>query len=223
MRWKPFMAKLILLIDTYIDDKALKLETFRAIQTIPCVAKKADWARRWIDSSDEDFATRLIAFAVVEGLFFSGAFCAIFWLKERGVMPGLTISNEFIARDEGLHTDFACALYEEIEKKVPKTKVHKIMKEAVKIEKEFITTSLPCDLIGMNSVLMSQYIEFVADRLSTQLGYGKIYNTANPFDFMERISMEGKDNFFEKRVSSYAKAGVGVAQSEMKFDMYTDF
>ena len=212
-----------LLIDTYIDDKALKLETFRAIQTIPCVAKKADWARRWIDSSDEDFATRLIAFAVVEGLFFSGAFCAIFWLKERGVMPGLTISNEFIARDEGLHTDFACALYEEIEKKVPKTKVHKIMKEAVKIEKEFITTSLPCDLIGMNSVLMSQYIEFVADRLSTQLGYGKIYNTANPFDFMERISMEGKDNFFEKRVSSYAKAGVGVAQSEMKFDMYTDF
>lgn len=212
-----------LLIDTYIDDKALKLETFHAIQTIPCVTKKAEWAKRWIDSPTEDFATRLIGFAIVEGIFFSGAFCAIFWLKQRGVMPGLTTSNEFIARDEGLHTDFACALYEEIVHKVPKAKVHKIIREAVKIEKEFITKALPCDLIGMNGILMGQYIEFVADRLSSQLGYGKLYSTANPFDFMERISMEGKDNFFEKRVSNYAKSGVGVNATEMKFDMYTDF
>ena len=212
-----------LLIDTYIQEKVLKEQTFQAIQTIPCVTKKADWAKRWIESTEEDFATRLIAFAIVEGIFFSGAFCAIFWLKERGVMPGLTTSNEFIARDEGLHTDFACALYEEIERKVPKAKVHKIIREAVKIEKEFITSSLPCDLIGMNSKLMSQYIEFVADRLSSQLGYGKIWSTANPFDFMERISMEGKDNFFEKRVSTYAKAGVGKTAAEQTFSLDTDF
>ena len=212
-----------LLIDTYIDDSKLKLETFHAIQTVPCVAKKADWAKRWIESTEEDFATRLIGFAIVEGIFFSGAFCAIFWLKERGIMPGLTVSNEFIARDEGMHTDFACALYEEIERKVPKAKVHKIIREAVKIEKEFITKSLPCDLIGMNSKLMSQYIEFVADRLSVQLGYGKIYSATNPFDFMERISMEGKDNFFEKRVSTYAKAGVGKKAEEMTFSTEEDF
>lgn len=212
-----------LLIDTYIEEKDEKLDTFRAIQTIPCVQKKAEWAQRWIDNSEEDFQTRLIAFAIVEGIFFSGSFCAIFWLKERGLMPGLTVSNEFIARDEGLHTDFAVALYEEIEKKVPKAKVHKIIREAVKIEKEFITKSLPCDLIGMNSKLMSQYIEFVADRLSTQLGYGKIYSTANPFDFMERISLEGKDNFFEKRVTTYAKAGVGKTAEEMKFALDADF
>jgi ribonucleoside-diphosphate reductase beta chain len=212
-----------LLIDTYIDDARLKLDTFRAIQTIPCVAKKADWAKRWIESEDEDFATRLIGFAVVEGIFFSGAFCAIYWLKERGLMPGLTLSNEFIARDEGLHTEFACTLYEEIERKVPKTKVHKIIREAVKIEKEFILKSLPCDLIGMNSKLMSQYIEFVADRLSAQLGYGKIYNATNPFDFMERISVEGKANFFESRVSSYSKAGVGKKAEEMTFSVDEDF
>jgi len=230
-----------LLIDTYIEDKEEKLNTFRAIQTIPCVQKKAEWARKWIENTGEDFntsetggvvrssgagedfATRLIAFAIVEGIFFSGSFCAIFWLKERGLMPGLTVSNEFIARDEGLHTDFAVALYEEIERKVPKAKVHKIIREAVKIEKEFITKSLPCDLIGMNSKLMSQYIEFVADRLSTQLGYGKIYSTTNPFDFMERISLEGKDNFFEKRVTSYAKAGVGKSAEEMKFALDADF
>lgn len=212
-----------LLIDTYIEDKEEKLNTFRAIQTIPCVQKKAEWAQRWIESADEDFATRLIGFAIVEGIFFSGAFCAIFWLKERGLMPGLTVSNEFIARDEGLHTDFACALYEEIERKVPKAKVHKIIREAVKIEKEFITKSLPCDLIGMNAKLMSQYIEFVADRLSTQLGYGKVYSATNPFDFMERISLEGKDNFFEKRVSTYAKAGVGKTAEEMRFALDADF
>jgi ribonucleoside-diphosphate reductase beta chain len=212
-----------LLIDTYIDDARQKLDTFRAIQTVPCVAKKAEWAKRWIESEEEDFATRLIGFAVVEGIFFSGAFCAIYWLKERGLMPGLTLSNEFIARDEGMHTEFACLLYEEIERKVPKAKVHKILREAVKIEKEFIMKSLPCDLIGMNSKLMSQYIEFVADRLSTQLGYGKIYSATNPFDFMERISVEGKANFFESRVSSYSKAGVGKKAEEMTFSVDEDF
>lgn len=212
-----------LLIDTYVEDKKEKLDTFRSIQTVPCVAKKAEWAQRWIESTEEDFATRLIAFAIVEGIFFSGSFCAIFWLKQRGLMPGLTISNEFIARDEGLHTDFACALYEEIERKLPKAKVHKIIREAVKIEKEFITKSLPCDLIGMNAKLMTQYIEFVADRLSSQLGYGKVYSSTNPFDFMERISLEGKDNFFEKRVSSYAKAGVGKKAEEMMFTTDADF
>jgi ribonucleoside-diphosphate reductase beta chain len=212
-----------LLIDTYIEDKAEKLALFHATQTIPCVTLKAQWAQKWIESKTENFATRLIAFAVVEGIFFSGSFCAIYWLKERGIMPGLTTSNEFIARDEGLHTDFACALYEEIEKKVPRTKVHKIIREAVKIEKQFITEALPCHLVGMNDKLMAQYIEFVADRLSTQLGYGKIYSTVNPFDFMERISLEGKDNFFEKRVTSYAKSGVGKKQEEMSFALDADF
>ena len=212
-----------LLIDTYIDDKDEKGLLFRAIETIPCVKQKADWAQKWISSKDENFATRLIAFAVVEGIFFSGSFCAIYWIKERGLMPGLTTSNEFIARDEGLHTDFACALYEEIVRKLPKTKVHKIIREAVKIEKNFITKSLPCHLVGMNDKLMADYIEFVADRLSMQLGYGKIYSTSNPFDFMERISLEGKDNFFEKRVTSYAKSGVGKNQEEMSFSLDTDF
>jgi len=212
-----------LLIDTYIEEKDEKLKLFKAIETIPCVKQKADWAKKWIESKEENFATRLIAFAVVEGIFFSGSFCAIYWLKERGLMPGLTTSNEFIARDEGLHTDFACALYEEIERKIPKAKVHKIIREAVKIEKQFITESLPCHLVGMNDKLMAQYIEFVADRLSTQLGCGKIYATSNPFDFMERISLEGKDNFFEKRVTSYAKSGVGKKQEEMSFSLDADF
>ena len=212
-----------LLIDTYIEDKQEKLDLFHATQTIPCVTLKAQWAQRWIESTSENFATRLIAFAVVEGIFFSGSFCAIYWLKERGVMPGLTTSNEFIARDEGLHTTFACALYEEIERKIPKAKVHKIIREAVKIEKQFITESLPCHLVGMNDKLMAQYIEFVADRLSSQIGYGKIYNTTNPFDFMERISLEGKDNFFEKRVTSYGKSGVGQKQESMSFALDADF
>jgi ribonucleoside-diphosphate reductase beta chain len=212
-----------LLIDTYVEDKDEKSKLFKAIETISCVKQKAEWAQKWIESREENFATRLIAFAIVEGIFFSGSFCAIYWLKERGLMPGLTTSNEFIARDEGLHTDFACALYEEIERKVPKAKVHKIIREAVKIEKQFITESLPCHLVGMNDKLMAQYIEFVADRLSTQLGYGKIYNTLNPFDFMERISLEGKDNFFEKRVTSYAKAGVGKKAEEMSFALDADF
>lgn len=212
-----------LLIDTYIDDKQEKLDLFHATQTIPCVKRKADWAQKWIESRTESFATRLVAFAVVEGIFFSGSFCAIYWLKERGLMPGLTTSNEFIARDEGLHTDFACALYEEIDRKLPKEKVHEILLEAVEIEKQFITESLPCHLIGMNSTLMAQYIEFVASRLSKQLGYGELFATANPFDFMERISLEGKDNFFEKRVTSYAKSGVGVDQEKMNFALDADF
>ena len=212
-----------LLIDTYIEDRSEKEHLFKAIQTIPCVKLKADWAKKWIETRDENFATRLVAFAVVEGIFFSGSFCAIYWLKERGLMPGLTTSNEFIARDEGLHTDFACALYEEIEHKLPKAKVHKIIREAVKIEKQFITESLPCNLVGMNNKLMSQYIEFVASRLSKQLGCGELYSTTNPFDFMERISLEGKDNFFEKRVTSYAKAGVGKGKDEMSFSLDTDF
>jgi ribonucleoside-diphosphate reductase beta chain len=212
-----------LLIDTYVDDKEEKGRLFRAIQTIPCVKQKAEWAQKWIESRDENFATRLLAFAIVEGIFFSGSFCAIYWLKERGLMPGLTTSNEFIARDEGLHTEFACALYDEIEHKLPKAKVHKIIREAVKIEKQFITESLPCHLVGMNDKLMADYIEFVADRLSTQLGYGKIWGTANPFDFMERIALEGKDNFFEKRVSTYAKAGVGKKAEEMSFSLDADF
>ena len=212
-----------LLIDTYITDKQEKSDLLRATQTIPCVKKKADWALAWIDSKDADFATRLIGFAAVEGIFFSGAFCAIFWLKQRGVMPGLTLSNEFIARDEGLHTDFACLLYSKIVNRLTKQKVHKIIRDAVKIEKQFITKSLPCDLIGMNSKLMSQYIEFVADRLLLQLGYPKAYNSANPFSFMERISLENKDNFFEKRVSTYAKATVCKDREEMKFSMSSDF
>jgi len=212
-----------LLIDTYITDKQEKSDLLRAIQTIPCVKSKADWALAWIDSKDADFATRLIGFAAVEGIFFSGAFCAIFWLKQRGVMPGLTLSNEFIARDEGLHTEFACLLYSKIVNRLTKQKVHKIIRDAVKIEKKFITKSLPCDLIGMNSKLMSQYIEFVADRLLLQLGYPKAYNSANPFSFMERISLENKDNFFEKRVSTYGKATVGKDREEMKFSMSSDF
>ena len=212
-----------LLIDTYIDDKQEKLELFHATQTIPCVKRKADWAQKWIESPTASFPMRLVAFAVVEGIFFSGSFCAIYWLKQRGLMPGLTTSNEFIARDEGLHTDFACALYEEIERKLPKDLVHSIIVEAVTIEKQFITESLPCHLIGMNSGLMSQYIEFVTSRLSKQLGYGELFATANPFDFMERISLEGKDNFFEKRVTSYAKSGVGVEQTQMNFALDADF
>lgn len=212
-----------LLIDTYIDDKEEKSSLFRAIQTIPCVKLKADWAQKWIESTEHNFATRLVAFAVVEGIFFSASFCAIYWLKERGLMPGLTTSNELIARDEGLHVQFAVSLYEEIERKLPKDIIHDIIRDAVNIEKEFITESIPCSMIGMNSALMIQYIQYCADRLSTQLGYGKIYSVMNPFDFMERISLEGKDNFFEKRVTSYAKSGVGVDQKDMVFSLDSEF
>jgi ribonucleotide reductase beta subunit family protein with ferritin-like domain len=212
-----------LLIDTYISDSKEKADLLNAIQTIPSVKKKADWAMQWIESKEADFGTRLIAFAAIEGIFFSGAFCAIFWLKQRGVMPGLTVSNEFIARDEGLHTDFACLLYSKIVNRLSKAKAHKLIREAVKIEKHFITKALPCELIGMNAKLMSQYIEFVADRLSLQLGYPKIYSAANPFDFMERISLENKDNFFEKRVTTYAKGSVGKKREDMTFSMGADF
>jgi ribonucleoside-diphosphate reductase beta chain len=212
-----------ILIDTYISDKKEKYDILHAIDTIPCVKKKAEWALAWIDSKDADFATRLIGFAAVEGIFFSGAFCAIFWLKQRGIMPGLTLSNEFIARDEGLHTEFACLLYSKIVNRLPKQKVHTLIREAVKIEKKFITKSLPCELIGMNAKLMAQYIEFVADRLCVQLGYPKIYHSANPFDFMERISLENKDNFFEKRVSTYAKAAAGKKAEDMKFATNEEF
>ena len=212
-----------LLIDTYITNKQEKLDILRAIQTIPCVQKKAEWAMQWIENKDADFATRLLAFAAVEGIFFSGAFCAIFWLKQRGIMPGLTVSNEFIARDEGLHCEFACLLYGKLVNKLSKQQAHKIIREAVKIEKQFITKSLPCELIGMNAKLMSQYIEYVADRLLLQIGYPKAYSATNPFPFMERISLEGKDNFFEKRVSTYAKAGVGKDKAEMTFNTEADF
>ena len=212
-----------LLIDTYIHDPKEKSDILRAIETIPCVKKKADWALQWINSDTADFGTRLLAFAAVEGIFFSGAFCAIFWLKQRGIMPGLTLSNEFIARDEGLHTDFACLLYSKIVNRLTKQQAHKIIREAVKIEKQFITKSLPCELIGMNAKLMAQYIEFVADRLLLQLGYPKAYSATNPFDFMERISLENKDNFFEKRVSTYARASTGKNREEMSFGLDATF
>jgi ribonucleoside-diphosphate reductase beta chain len=212
-----------LLIDTYITDPTEKAKLFKATQTIPCVQKKADWALTWIDNKDASFATRLLAFAAVEGIFFSGAFCAIFWLKQRGIMPGLTLSNEFIARDEGIHTDFACLLYSKLVNRLSKQQAHKIIRDAVKIEKQFITKSLPCELIGMNAKMMTQYIEFVADRLLLQLGYPKAYSATNPFAFMEAISLENKDNFFEKRVSTYAKAAVGKDRAEMSFKMDADF
>ena len=193
-----------LLIDSYIKDEKEKHELFHALENFECIKKKGDWAVKWINDRRSCFATRLIAFACVEGIFFSGAFCSIYWLKKRGIMPGLTFSNELIARDEGLHTDFAVLLYKKLNRKINKQRVYEIIKSAVEIEKEFICEALPCKLIGMNSKLMSQYIEFVADRLLVQLGYEKIYKSSNPFDFMEMISMEGKTNFFEKRVGDYS-------------------
>jgi len=212
-----------LLIDTYITDSQEKDTLLKATQTIPCVQKKAEWALQWIDSKEATFATRLLAFAAVEGIFFSGSFCAIFWLKQRGIMPGLTVSNEFIARDEGIHCEFACLLYSKLVNRLSKQQAHKIIREAVKIEKNFITKSLPCELIGMNAKLMSQYIEYVADRLLLQMGYPKAYSATNPFSFMERISLENKDNFFEKRVSTYAKAAVGKEKATMVFATDADF
>ena len=202
-----------LLIDTYIRDPIEKNHLFNAIDTIPSVSKKAQWAITWINDNDSNFATRVVAFAVVEGIFFSGSFCAIFWLKKRGLMPGLTSSNELISRDEGMHTDFAVEIYNMLENKLSQETINKIIMEAVSIEKEFIIDSIPCKLIGMNSELMSQYIEYVADRLLVQLGYDKIYNASNPFNFMEMISLEGKTNFFEKRVMDYSKANVSSDSS----------
>ncbi len=193
-----------LLIDTYIKDDSEKKTLFEAIDNFPCIKKKADWAIKWINDKRSSFAARLVAFACVEGIFFSGSFCSIYWLKKRGLMPGLTFSNELISRDEGMHTDLAVMLFHKLNKKLNKQKIKEIVKEAVEIEKEFICDALPCRLIGMNSKLMSQYIEFVADRLLVQLGCAKEYKSENPFDFMEMISLEGKTNFFEKRVSDYS-------------------
>ena len=195
-----------LLIDSYVKDKTEKDKLFKAIDNFPCIKKKADWALKWINDKRSSFASRLIAFACVEGIFFSGAFCSIYWLKKRGKMPGLAFSNELISRDEALHTEFAILLYKKLQKQLPKKKVVDIIKEAVDIEREFICEALPCRLISMNSKLMSQYIEYCADRLSVQLGYDKIYEVKCPFDFMEQISIEGKTNFFEKRVGEYALA-----------------
>ena len=202
-----------LLIDTYIKDNEHKSKLFDAINNFDCVNKKAKWALKWINDKDSEFAKRLVAFAAVEGIFFSGAFCAIFWLKKRGLLPGLALSNEFISRDEALHTEFAILMYNKYATKINENIIKEIITEAVEIEKEFITEALPCKLIGMNSELMKEYIEFVADRLLVQLGNSKVYNTKNPFAFMEMISMEGKTNFFEKRVSEYSKAGVNSNSS----------
>ena len=202
-----------LLIDTYVKDEKEKAKLFDGINTIACIGHKADWAKKWIESPD-DFQTRLIAFACVEGIFFSGSFCAIFWLKKRGLMPGLTFSNELISRDEGLHTQFAVALYHTMDSR-SSTLIHTIIKEAVDLEQEFICNALPCSLIGMNSKMMSQYIEFVADRLAVQLGVPKVYGTANPFDFMDLISLEGKTNFFEKKVSDYSRP---MGNDAVRFD-----
>ena len=211
-----------LLIDTYIKDTKEKNYLFNAIETFEPVKKKAEWAMRWIDNGS--YAERLVSFAAVEGIFFSGSFCSIFWLKKRGLMPGLTFSNELISRDEGLHCDFACMLYNNhLVNKLPKEQVQKIIADAVEIEKEFVTESLPVRLIGMNSDLMSQYIEFVADRLLTELGNEKIYNTSNPFDFMDMINLQGKTNFFEKRVGEYQKAGVLNNENNTTFSLDSDF
>ncbi|QPC78750.1 hypothetical protein HYE68_009502 [Fusarium pseudograminearum] len=197
-----------LLIDTYIKDPAQRTYLFNAVDTIPCIRKKADWAIRWIQDKNSSFAQRLVAFAAVEGIFFSGAFASIFWLKKRGLMPGLSFSNELISRDEGLHTDFACLLHSHLKGRASKQMIQDIITDAVSIEQEFLTEALPCALLGMNSNLMKQYIEFVADRLLVALGNEKVYKSTNPFDFMENISLGGKTNFFEKRVADYQKAGV---------------
>jgi ribonucleoside-diphosphate reductase subunit M2 len=209
-----------LLIETYINDAVQKDLLFRAIDTYPCIQKKAQWARRWIGDNRSSFATRLVAFAVVEGIFFSSSFASIYWIKKRGLMPGLTLSNEFISRDEALHCEFAILLYSKLQKKLSKKKIHEIVSEAATIEKKFITESIPCKMIGMNSDLMCQYIEFVADRLVIQLGYDKIYGAANPFDFMELISIESKVNFFERTNSQYALANKTV---DAGFDLDSDF
>ena len=197
-----------LLIDTYINDSKQRAYLFDAIETIPCIKKKADWAIRWIEDTESSFAQRLVAFAAVEGIFFSGSFASIFWLKKRGLMPGLSFSNELISRDEGLHTDFACLLFKHLVHRPSQKAVEAIITEAVTIECEFLTEALPVALLGMNAKLMVQYIEFVADRLLLALGNPKFYHSANPFDFMESISLAGKTNFFEKRVGDYQKAGV---------------
>jgi len=210
-----------LLIDSYIKDPQEKYRLFHAIETVPAVKKKAEWALRWIQNGS--FAERLVAFAAVEGIFFSGSFCSIFWLKKRGLMPGLTFSNELISRDEGLHCEFACLLYGMLNHKLSHESVAAIIGDAVAIEKEFISDALPVKLIGMNAELMKQYIEFVADRWMNELGYPKLFNVSNPFDFMEMISLQGKTNFFEKRVGDYQKAGLLSAKATQSFSLEEDF
>jgi len=207
-----------LLIDTYIKDEDEKNKLFRAIDNFPCIKQKSDWAIKWIEDKRSSFSTRLVAFAVIEGIFFSGSFCSIFWLKKRGLMPGLCFSNELISRDESLHTEFAVLIYKKLKHKLSQEKVYSIVAEAVQIEKYFIVEALPCRLIGMNNLLMCQYIEFVADRLIVQLGYKKLYNSSNPFDFMEAISLEGKVNFFEKRTDAYALADKDKTAEDFDLD-----
>jgi ribonucleoside-diphosphate reductase subunit M2 len=209
------------LIETYINDDSEKTKLFTALENFPCIAKKANWAKKWINDNRSSFAARLVAFAVIEGLFFSSSFACIYWIKKRGLMPGLTFSNELISRDEALHTEFAVLLYSKLQRKLQKKRIYEIIQEAVEIEKEFILEAIPCRMIGMNSKLMSQYIEFVADRLCLQLGYDKIYNASNPFDFMELISIETKVNFFERTNSEYALANKTV--DEDVFDFSADF
>ena len=213
-----------LMIDTLVDDRAEKALLFDAIKTIPAVKKKAEWAQKWI-SSNESFGERLIAFACVEGIMFSGSFCAIFWLKKRGIMPGLTFSNELISRDEGLHRDFACLIHKRLATSASESKVREIVMEAVSVEKEFVTEALPVELLGMNAHEMCKYIDFVADHLMATLGFSKIYNASNPFDWMELISLQGKTNFFEKRVGEYQKAGVmdSLKRTSHAFSIDEDF
>ena len=206
-----------LLIDTYIQDKSEKTTLFQATQNFECIAKKANWAKKWLDDQQSEFASRLVAFAAIEGIFFSASFASIYWIKKRGLMPGLTFSNELISRDEALHTEFAVMLYNKLQRRLSKSRIHEIIREAVSIEKEFITEAIPCRMIGMNTKLMIQYIEFVADRLVLQLGYDKIYNSQNPFDFMELISIESKVNFFERTNSEYALANKTVDADVFEF------
>ena len=207
-----------LLIDTYIRDEEEKHKLFNAIENFSCIKKKADWAKKWISDNRSSFAARLVAFAAIEGIFFSAAFSSIYWIKKRGLMPGLTFSNELISRDEALHTEFAVLLYSKLQRKLPKKRIYEIIQEAVEIEKEFITDAIPCRMIGMNTKLMTQYIEFVADRLCLQLGYDKIYNSQNPFDFMELISIESKVNFFERTNAEYALANKTVDKDIFEFN-----
>ena len=210
-----------MLIDTYVKNEEEKSRLFNAINVFPCIKRKSDWAQKWIHDNRSSFATRLVAFACIEGIFFSGAFCSIYWMKKRGLMPGLTFSNELISRDEALHCEFAILLYSKLVKKMSKAKFYELVKEAVEIETEFICDALPCRLIGMNAQLMTEYIQFVADRLSLQMGYEKIYNAKNPFDFMELISLEGKTNFFERSVGDYALAN--KTMSSDVFELNEDF
>ena len=212
-----------LLIDTYVQSNEEKGRLFNALESYPCIRRKADWARKWIEDEESSFATRLLAFACVEGIFFSGAFCSIFWLKKRQKMPGLTFSNELISRDEALHTEFAVLLYSKLQNQLQESQVHELVAEAVAIEKSFICEALPCRLVAMNENLMAKYIEFCADRLLVQLGYQKLYGVTCPFDFMEQISVEGKTNFFEKRVGEYALSNKTRTQGDFSFDADSDF